>query len=361
MRHSDLLLLTVALGFATTLSSGCDMLWDDNGSSALNLSFDESVYTSTKASSALPDTNSFILSVKDAAGKSVYEGRYGDSPEKIMVSPGTYTVCARSAEFSKPGFDCPQFGDTQLVSVSSKSAAAVKLNCRQLNSGVRLKIASDFLKSYPNGALFLKSAEGKLLYSYSEKRTAYFKPGSVSLMLTNNGKDETLMSRTLEAQDVLLINISAPSAAGAANSESISIQLDTTRNWRVENFVIGAGSDRGKDTDSALSVAEARKSAGEEDVWVYGYIVGGNLTSSGAAFDGPFTSRTNILIGARSSSSDKSTCLSVKLSQGSIRDALNLVDNPGLLGGKVFLKGDLIEAYYGIPGIQNISEFELAP
>ncbi|MGN1214631.1 MAG: DUF6359 domain-containing protein [Candidatus Cryptobacteroides sp.] len=49
--------------------------------------------------------------------------------------------------------------------------------------------------------------------------------------------------------------------------------------------------------------------------------------------------------------------MSVKLVSGDIRNALNLVDNPTLLGRKVYLKGDLVSAYYGIPGIQNITEF----
>ena len=45
------------------------------------------------------------------------------------------------------------------------------------------------------------------------------------------------------------------------------------------------------------------------------------------------------------------------MNSGRIRDALNLVENPGLLGRKVYLKGDIVESYYGIPGIQSISEY----
>ena len=65
------------------------------------------------------------------------------------------------------------------------------------------------------------------------------------------------------------------------------------------------------------------------------------------------------MIGPRSSTDRKSECLSVQLPSGDIRDALNLVDNPHLLGRKVCLRGDIVEAYYGIPGIKNISEYEL--
>ncbi|MCQ2142025.1 MAG: DUF4493 domain-containing protein [Bacteroidales bacterium] len=348
----------VALAAVMVSLCGCDALWSDDISTGMDLSFDESTYLTTKANAEIPDTNRFILSVKDAAGKVVYDGKYGDSPERIMVSPGSYTVSVKSGEFGEPRFDSPLYGDTQVVAVAGTAPASVHLLCHQLNAGVRLRIAPDFLKSFPNGSLFLKSSDGKLLYSYSEKRIAYFRPGSVSLMLSNNGKDEILMSRVLEAQDVLQINVSAPESSGA---EKISIQVDTSRNWRSENFVIGGGADDGGDTSSALSVAEARKSAGLTGVWVRGYIVGGDLSSSNASFKSPFSSRTNILLGPRSSSTDKSTCLSVQLKQGSVRDALNLVDNPGLLGREVFLKGDLVESYYGIPGIQNITELKLLP
>ena len=99
--------------------------------------------------------------------------------------------------------------------------------------------------------------------------------------------------------------------------------------------------------------------AGEKAVWVTGYIVGGDLSSSknGIKFEGPFESMTNIAIAARSSVTEKSSCVSVQLVKGEMRDALNLVDHPGLLGKKVYLKGDLQEAYYGIPGIKNLTEY----
>ncbi len=51
--------------------------------------------------------------------------------------------------------------------------------------------------------------------------------------------------------------------------------------------------------------------------------------------------------------------MSVKLPKGDVRAAINLVDHPEILGRKIYLKGDLIAAYYGIPGIENITEFVL--
>jgi hypothetical protein len=89
--------------------------------------------------------------------------------------------------------------------------------------------------------------------------------------------------------------------------------------------------------------------------------VGGDLTSAGngISFAAPFSSMTCLAIAARTSVSEKSSCMSVQLSKGDFRDALNLVDHPELLGRKIFLKGDIVSAYYGIPGIQNLTEYSL--
>jgi hypothetical protein len=51
--------------------------------------------------------------------------------------------------------------------------------------------------------------------------------------------------------------------------------------------------------------------------------------------------------------------MSVQLPSGNFREDLNLVDNPQLLGRKICVRGDVVEAYYGIPGIKNMSEYEL--
>jgi hypothetical protein len=133
-----------------------------------------------------------------------------------------------------------------------------------------------------------------------------------------------------------------------------------------ESYTIGDGSssgggNNGGQPQSAMSVAKAKENIGSEDVWVFGYIVGGDMTSgaNGISFESPFSSATNIAIADRSSVKDKNYCLSVQLSSGDLRDALNLKDNPENLGKMVYLKGNIVEAYYGIPGIKNITEYIL--
>ena len=312
----------------------------------------------TRAASAeIPDTNDFILKVSDAKGKILYEGSYGDSPESLLVDAGSYTVAVHSIEFTTPGFSRPVYGDEQVVVVKAGATVTVRLNCTLENAGVRLQVAPDFLTSYPDGVLFLKSGETRLMYGYAEKRIAYFKPGPISLVLNDRGADEILLTRTLDARTILTLNISAPYGGTAATS-SITVAVDTARIWNSESYVIGGGGsgsgsgsggtgsggddDSGTDLDNAYSVAQAADHIGEDDIWVFGYIVGGDLSSAGTTVKtSKFTKATHLAIAARSSVTTKASCIAVELPKGPVRDALNLVDHPDLVGTRVYLKGSL--------------------
>lgn len=349
-----------------TVLNSCTGKWGETeGEGTLCIYFSEMSYVQTKASAEIPDTSAFLLKVTDSAGKVIYDGKFGDSPEKLLVDAGTYNISVRSGIFSKPSFSAPLFGDDQCVSVRSGSSENVCLMCEQLNSGMKLKISPSFLTSCPDGVLYLKSSDGKLMYGYSEKRTAYFHPGAVSLVLNSGGKDKVLCTRTLAPREILVLSVSASSRPSSSSFGKIHVELDTSRIWTGDKYVIGntsgdSGSGGvGSSKDMAYSVSQAKSEIGAEDVWVYGYIVGGDLTSASMSFDEPFRSNTNIAIAGRTSVSDKEACLSVQILKGDVRDALNLVDNPGLLGKKVYLKGDIVESYYGIPGVKNISDFVL--
>lgn len=338
------------------LTASCQELMQTFGRQGiLQIRFSDTTLPGTKAS-ALPDTNDFIISITDSKGKPIYNGNYGALKEKLELDEGNYTIVAKSCEFSTPLFDTPQYGDTQVAAVKSGKTTVVTLSCSQLNSGVRLQISPEFLTAYPNAVLYLKSTTGKLMYGYSEKRIAYFLPGTVSLSLADGSEEQTLFSKLLEAQQILTLNIGVASQSGTKSG--VVVQLDTTRNWLTDSYIIGGNNGGGGDTSEALNVGEARNRAGEEDVWVYGYIVGGDLTSKNCSFTAPFSSRTNMVLASKSSCTEKSSCLSVQLAKGEIRDALNLADHPENLGKQIFLKGDLVESYYGIPGLQNLSEYK---
>ncbi len=373
----------LALGLALFIMPSCDFnLSDDLPKGSLTFHFPEDIdlprvplvsllpederKSASVAESSVEvqlDTNDFIISVTNSAGASLYYGTFGAAPEKIITSAGTYTVTAKSCEFYTPVFSSPQFGDSKVVVVTAGKECSVTLDCVQLNCGVRIKMDPQFITEYPNGVIFLKSSEGKLMYSVSEKRIAYFRPGKVSLVLNDSGKETTLATYTLNAREILDLKLEISSSSQATLQSGIHVKVDTSRVWVDDKIVIGesggdSGSDKGSDKANALSVSAAKEMIGASEVWVYGYVVGGDLSSSKCSFTPPFSSRTNIVLAAKSSCTDKEDCLSVQLSTGKIRDAVNLVDNPGILGKKIYLKGDIVEAYYGIPGLQSVSEYE---
>ena len=330
------------------------------GEGELRISFDEASVGLTRTDQEIPDTSDFILYVADPDGNVIYEGKYGDSPEVMNLAAGSYVVIAVSCEFRKPAFSLPQFGDEQCVVVPEGGVVNLRLLCRQMNAGVRLKVASGFLAAFPSSALLLRSQDGSLTYSYSEKRIAYFRPGNVSLVMTQGSEDKVLMTRRLESQEVLVLNVGVVADGGTDPSSSgVSIAIDTSRYWLNESYVIGGNNGKGDSEDMSLTVSQAKASVGEEDVWVSGYVVGGDLTSASASFEAPFTSRTNILLGSRSKTSDKESCIAVQLPSNEVRDRVNLVDNPGLLGKKVCFKGDIVESYFGITGLKNVTDFKV--
>lgn len=341
--------------------TGCEALLPERECS-VSVNLEEQSYSATKSVfKDLPDSSEFLLDISSANGEALYSGPYGKCPENLLAKGGTYTIEVRSCDFSTPRFDSPQYGDTQVIMIKPGQKADVVLKCSQLNSGVRLNIPPGFLTAYPKAVLFINSDKGKVMYSYTEKRFAFFQPGNISLVMDEDGKEKVLFTRQLEAREMLTLGLNVPGDTVAGQDTSISMQMDTTRVWTYHD--VGLGTDgngkEGQSMDSAYSVTKARERAGEKDVWVYGYIVAGDLTASGADFEGPFTVKTAIAIGPRASVNEKDRCISIQLGSGKVRDALNLVDNPSNLGRKLYVRGDIVESYYGIPGIKNVKEFRL--
>lgn len=347
--------LVAAISILTLTS--CEGLLGLGTPGTIDISFSDEAASLLRSlgGSEIPDTNDFILTVTDAKGNEVYCGKYGAAPGSLMASPGSYGVSVRSIEFKEPKFSCPQYGDDRTVVVASGKSAKVNLNCTQVNSGIKLEVSPTFLKEYPTSVFYLKSADGRLMYSYSESRIAYFNPGNVSLVLTTNTDERTLFTRSLAARQILVMGISV--SESSTGSSGMSIVVDTTRNWTSDRYNLGGSSGAG-DISNAYAVGEVADHAGEEDVWVYGYIVGGDLSSSRCSFTPPFSSRTNLVLAAKSSCTDKDACVSVQLAKGDIRDAINLVDHQEYLGRQIFLKGDIVTSYYGLPGLQNLSEYK---
>lgn len=348
--------LPAAALFMGLLAVSCNKMPPSPGQGSLRWRFSPAV--ATRSVLEMPDTDAFILTVSNSAHETIYEGPYGRSPESVLVNPGSYTVRAVSRVFDAPEFDTPQFGDEQVVVVKAGASTMVTLECTQLNCGLKLRTGPDFAQACPSGSLRVSSAEGSLDYGHGEERTGYFLPGTLTVYLYDGASSMPILTRALEARQMLTLGIAFP-VPSPNHGGGISINVDTLRFWSEEGITVGSGEgDAGVSPGTAYSAAEARLHAGEKGVWVCGFIVGGDLSSSkdGIRFEGPFESMTCLALASRASVREKSSCVAVQLPKGRFREELNLVDHPELLGRKVFLKGDIESSYYGLPGIKDLTD-----
>ena len=136
--------------------------------------------------------------------------------------------------------------------------------------------------------------------------------------------------------------------------------------WEVKNFKVAHGTaDAPEEPEEAqeYTVAEALATftGVATPAVVKGYIVGtvnGQVYTEGCVFSGTAESKTNILIADNADETDYNNCMPVQLPSGAVRNALNLVENPGNYKKQVTLTGSL-EKYFGVPGLKTVSKYEI--
>jgi len=308
----------------------------------------------------LPDTNDFLLTIVSAEdGEILFNDTYGNKPEKMTLPEGSYEFSVISDTFEEPSFANPQYGDTQQVLVKSQEMVNVDFNCTQINAGLRFEFTEDFKKAYPMAIIVIESETYEFEYGLNERRIAYFKPSKVVIYLKEKNEKHFVTYRSLKAAEVLTLKFNA-SIADFDKDRGVSITLDTSRNWISDDIIIGGESQNdGKSKETAYNVSEAMCNSGVEDVWVKGYIVGGDLSTSKISFDKPFSSATHLAISDNYPESMRMNCMSVELKSGKVRNALNLVDHNNNIGKLVYLKGDIVSSYFSLPGIKSVSEYEI--
>ena len=137
--------------------------------------------------------------------------------------------------------------------------------------------------------------------------------------------------------------------------------------WCIDDVLVGKKgadvpivSDNDGSLEKPYTAADIIGGVAGNDVWATGYIVGYASTSdaaSSAVFDSEGAKRLNVLVADSPDVKDVTKCYSVGFSSGPIRDALNLQDNPKMLGQKITVKGDLMKVF-GINGIKELKEFK---
>jgi len=307
-----------------------------------------------------PDSNQFTLSIKSSSGSVIYNGKYGARPANMQLDAGSYDISIYSRMFVTPAFESVCYSDNKTVVIQSGKTYLLSLVCRQSNVGLRLSFTPEFVNRFVRYKPEVLDIKGSILYPYTETRFVYLNPGNISVRLKEvlpDGSTATpelipILDRIVTARDMLTINLHAnPDDPSSSKS---GILIDTSSNWVFENIVIGGGGD-GMTKESAFKVEQIAQNAGAKDVWITGFIVGGDLTASGINFDAPFGSATNIAIADSPTVRERIKCASVALPAGAIRDLLNLNTTPSNHGKRVYLKGTLVAAYFGLAGVNPVT------
>ena len=297
------------------------------------------------------DTNDFHLSIYAEHGARIYEGKYGKRPSEISVVPGNYDIKIYSSDFKKPAFNTPVYGDEQSVEILKDSAATVVLVCRQTNAAVKLTFSGSFKKAFPGEGLKLQDANGLVMYPYTASDFCYVTPGPVELFYNNGLSDTLLYARQIPPQQMLTLNLSySPTSKNAI----FRLEKDTGRIWKTENFNAGL-----KIPSGAVTIEQAKQMIGEKGVMVFGFILGGDVTETTMRVKPPFASQTNIVLASSMNERNRNNMFAVELPSGTIREALNLVDNKKILGSAVVITGNIVESYYGYPGIKNTKAYSI--
>ena len=56
---------------------------------------------------------------------------------------------------------------------------------------------------------------------------------------------------------------------------------------------------------------------------------------------------------------NRNLCIAVELPSGTVRDGLNLVVNPELIGSPVVVCGNVVDSYYGYVGLKGTKRYIL--
>ena len=309
------------------------------------------------------DSNNYRLAIFTAGGVAVYDSSYAGRPEVFYVKAGTYKIRVTSREFSEPDI-YPLFGQEQSVKAKKDSTLCVEIVSRQLTGGIRFSFTQGFMSWFKGTGIYLKRDTVITKYGYGTRHYLYFYPGDISVIYKNKDghstytppdkpgyADTLLFKRKLKATELVTIALDYDLTKVAYNG--FSFKADTSRVRKDEYFNLGGIAPYG-----CNSVWYAQTHIGDT-INLFGYIVGGDVSSTSFKKEKPFTSKTNIVIGAQDWQSLREKTIGVELPNGEIRKNLNLVDHPEHLKKPIVIHGVVSDSYFGYPGLKNVTEYKL--
>jgi hypothetical protein len=360
---TPLLLLFSCQGFVFTDSEGDSGGKTEKGSGTLALKFGDVPVTKGIARE-FPDSNSFTLIIKRVDGPVIFNGKYGERPSGLTLAAGSYDVSVFSRPFSAPQFDAPCYSDSRTVLVEKDKVTYLQFLCKQSNGAVMITFSTEFKSRFALWSTVLSGAGGSVVYPYSESRYLYMNPGEITIRIKQSAvpgdsSGVLLSRRILTAREMVSLNLHSSSgeSGGGEGGASTKIAIDTSTVWVKESLIIGSLRD-GSSKELALNADELSGYSGMKGVWVCGYVAG-YLTTANLITTAPFDVETNIAVATAPGETVKARCAGIALPTGAIRDALNLKSKPGNLGKKIWVKGTVTDSYFGIRGVNSLTEYAI--
>ncbi|MGM9774248.1 MAG: DUF6359 domain-containing protein [Candidatus Egerieousia sp.] len=311
------------------------------------------------------DTNKYLLRITNSSGVDIYHGKYTERPSELYVRPGTYKVGIESREFYEPESLYPLFGQVQTVKCKKDSTVHISLKSSQLTGGMRFVFTKRFMEYFKGTGIYLKRDTIESKYRYTDSRYMFFREGKILVIYKNKDghpsysppdrpgyTDTLLFYRKLQPEE--LVTITLDYDLTKVQSGGIEIKVDTARVRTTDYYNVGGIAPFG-----CQSILEAQKSIGDT-ITVFGYIVGGDATSTSFNRKKPFKSKTHILIASQTWQSLREKTLAVELPEtDKTRQLLNLVDHPELLKRPIVIRGRVVDAYFGHPGLKYVKFYML--
>lgn len=345
---------------------------DSSGLARLAFYLDRASYDSclvitenvSKLNSNPLDSNNYRLEISTSSGVKVYDSSYVGRPRLFYVKAGTYKIRVTSREFTEPDI-YPLFGQEQSVKAKKDSTLRVEIVSRQMTGGIRFSFTQGFTSWFKGTGIYLKRDTVSYKYYYgSPWHYVYFFPGDISVIYKNKDghssytppdkpgyADTVLFKRKLKANEI--VSIALDYDLTKVSYDGFSFRTDTSIYRRQEYFNLGGIAPYG-----CSSVTWAKSHIGDT-LKLFGYIVGGDASSSSFKKQKPFTSKTNIVIGAQDWQALRELTIAVELPNGEIRKNLNLVDHPEHLKKPIAITGVVVDSYFGYPGLKNVTSYQL--
>lgn len=309
------------------------------------------------------DSNLYRLTISTAGGVTVYDSTYAGRPDVFYVKAGTYKIRVTSRDFKEPDI-YPLFGQEQSVKAKKDSTLCVEIVSRQLTGGIRFSFTHGFTSWFKGTGIYLKRDTVSVKYGYGTRHYLYFYPGEITVIYKNKDgypsytppdkpgyADTVLFKRKLKANE--LVTIALDYDLTKVSRDGFTFSSDTFRIRKDEYFNLGGIAPYG-----CNSVWYAQTHVGDT-INLFGYIVGGDVSSTTFKKEKPFTSKTNIVIGAQEWQALREKTIGVELPNGDIRKKLNLVDHPENLKKPIVIHGVVSDNYFGYPGLKNVTSYQL--